>query len=191
MKLEQIIKNLLQTKDHVVIVFDGMSASLKTTYSTYLQNKYQARVIHMDDFYLPLDKREKDWEEKMAGNIDFVRFQEEVVDHINEDINLRKYSCKNKSYSDIICLRKTRLTIIEGAYALHPIIPKYFDEGFIFLVDDETQKARIIKREGINNAQNFIDKWVSRENYYLSYFHLKRKYLNITINDDDLGEENE
>lgn len=191
MKLEQTIKNLLQTKDHVIIVFDGMSASLKTTYSTYLKNKYQARVIHMDDFYLPLDKREKNWEQTIAGNIDFERFQKEVVDHLNEDIYLRKYCCKDKSYSDIICLKKTRLTIVEGAYSLHPNLPKYFDEGFIFLVDDEIQKTRIIGREGINNAKNFIDKWVSRENNYLSYFNLKEKYPCIIIKEEDLGDEHE
>ena len=54
--IEQI-KQLLKEKEYVVIAIDGCAASGKTTLAKKLSNMFSASVIHMDDFFLPLEKR--------------------------------------------------------------------------------------------------------------------------------------
>lgn len=36
-------------------------------------------VVHMDDYYLPPDRRAENWEQIPAGNMDLARFLQEVL----------------------------------------------------------------------------------------------------------------
>lgn len=177
--MEIVEKDILKLfeKQDVVVAIDGMSGSMKTSYAQYLASKYHGRIIHMDDYYLPHNLQTEKW----GGNIDFERFKEEVLSHLGEDIVMKKYNCHTASYSKEIILKKTKLTIIEGAYSLMPLLGKYFDLGYVFIVDEKAQIERLLKREGIEKTKIFIKKWIRLENAYLINFDLKNIYPTVNL----------
>ena len=66
------IKNLVVDKNApFVISIDGPCAGGKSTLASKLQEELNCNVVHMDDFYLPFDKRDKNWMNMTASHMDF------------------------------------------------------------------------------------------------------------------------
>ena len=64
----------------VLVAIDGMSASGKSTLGNLLKEKYQCNLFHMDDFFLRPEQRTKERLSEAGGNVDYKRFQEEILD---------------------------------------------------------------------------------------------------------------
>lgn len=169
------ITSFLKNKGSVVIAIDGMSGSGKTTYARELSKKFAARLIHMDDFFLPESLRNKDRLQEVGGNVHYERIKEEVIDRLKQDIEYSPFDCKTMSFLETIKLPYNVVTIIEGAYSLHPKFNKYYDISIYMGIDEELQKKRLIKRGGTKYYQNFKNKWIPLENQYLSIFRISEK----------------
>ena len=187
-QIEQILADIykiLELKESIVIAIDGMAASGKTTLSKIISSYFDARIIHMDDFFLPLDLRTNERFKTPGGNVHYERFIEEVIPSINGDIDYRRFNCSMMNYDNNIVLKYKPVTIIEGSYSTHPLFGKYYDYLIFTEIDNEKQINRILCRDGEKLLQMFIDKWLKYECLYFDTFNIKQN-ANIIIKDMDV-----
>mgnify|MGYP003308840518 FL=1 len=170
--IEQI-KQLLKEKEYVVIAIDGCAASGKTTLAKKLSNMFNASVIHMDDFFLPLEKRTEERLNTPGGNIDYERFKEEVINNLDNDFTYNAFNCSIMKVDKEVFVKKTNLLIIEGSYSLHPYFGKYYDLSIFLDIDKDEQIDRIRNRDGEKLLKMFIEKWIKYETNYHDYYNIK------------------
>lgn len=170
-----MITTLKMSNRNLIIAIDGMCASGKTTIAGLLAKLYDTRVIHMDDFFLPLNLRTPSRYEEIGGNIDYVRFKKEIIEKLDQDILYKPYNCKTISFTNELRLPLCEITIIEGSYALHPNFGEYYDLAIFVEVSNEEQIERIIHRNGINQINIFKEKWIKLENTYFEHFNIKKR----------------
>lgn len=161
-----------------LIIIDGRSGAGKTTYA----NSISKNVVHMDDFFLPIELRTEERLKEIGGNIHYERFYEEVVCPISEaargsapgSFKYRIFNCKEMSYVGEREISLTEDIVIEGAYSMHP----YFKwdelalthaltiEKIFMDISPEEQEARIKARNGQTVWEIFRDKWIPLEEAY-------------------------
>ena len=66
-------------KNFVMVAIDGKCTSGKTTLASKLAEIYDCNVFHMDDFFLRPEQRTSERFAEIGGNVDYERFQEEVL----------------------------------------------------------------------------------------------------------------
>ena len=96
-KIRIIIDELFKTSPNIVIAIDGNSCSGKTTLANQLKKIYNCNVIHMDDYFLPLNKRTKERLLMPGGNINFEKFYDDIIKNLGKDLILEAFDCKTKS----------------------------------------------------------------------------------------------
>ena len=62
-----------------IIAIDGRCAAGKTTLAARLAKELGGDVIHMDDFFLPLELRTEERFREPGGNVHYERFKTEVL----------------------------------------------------------------------------------------------------------------
>lgn len=167
------IKQLLKEKEYVIVAIDGCAASGKTTTAKQLSDIFNASIIHMDDFFLPLEKRTEERLNTPGGNIDYERFKEEVINNLDKDFTYNAFNCSIMKIDKAVFIKRTNLLIIEGSYSLHPYFGKYYDLSVFLDIDTEKQIERIRNRDGEIMLKNFIDKWIKYETLYHDFYKIK------------------
>ena len=66
-----------------------------------------------------------------------------------------------------------RLTVVEGAYSMHPDLRGYYDFSVFLDVPEKIRKARITKRNKPYLADKFFNEWIPMENRYFSEMKIK------------------
>lgn len=180
--IKEISKNLLD-KQRVIVAIDGKAASGKTTAANLLSSLYKTEIIHMDDFFLPIELRTEKRLNEPGGNVHYERFKEEVISKLNNDnsFEYKKFDCSIMDYNGTASINKSKLLIIEGAYSLHPLFKKYYDISAFFEISEKQQMDRILKRNGEKMAGIFKSKWIPMENQYIEHFNIKDN-CNFVIN---------
>jgi len=160
-----------------VISFDGLAGSGKTTLANLLGQVLNSSLVHMDDFFLPLNLRSKEREDQAGGNVHYERFRDQVVDNLKsgEAFSYARFDCKIMDYSEEVIIRQTPFIIVEGSYSRHPYFGDYSDLKVFCLVSESEQKSRIEKRNGKDMLKVFESKWIPMENKYLKTFKIKEK----------------
>ncbi len=171
--IETKIKELLEKKEFVIVSIDGCAASGKTTLAEKLKEQFCCSIIHMDDFFLPLEKRTIDRLNEPGGNIDYERFYDEVIKNLGSDINYGVFDCSVMKINNYQHVPKCKLLIIEGSYALHPYFGKYYDLSIFLDIDYDIQVDRIRKRNGEKMLKMFVDKWIKFEEEYHNKYNIK------------------
>lgn len=122
-------------------------------------------------------------ENQHATNIDFNKITDEIINkiYLKEDITYQPFDFKTHKHLNYITKSYKRLTIIEGAYSMHPKLFDNYQYKIFFKTSKLTQIKRIIKRSGINKTFIFIKKWIPLENKYHNDLKIKYK-SNIIIN---------
>ena len=166
------IKDIRQERGSCIVAIDGNSGSGKSTVAAQISAACGgATVIHMDDFFLPFELRTTDRLAEPGGNIDYERFNNEVIKGISSgrSFSYRVFSCSNGTYS----LKKafcSPVYIIEGVYSLHPHWINSIDLKIFFKIDAKTQQERILYRNGPEMLRNFTEKWIPMENSYFNFY---------------------
>lgn len=155
-------------KGNVRLAIEGGSASGKTTLGGLLEKIYGCTVFHMDDFFLRPQQRTPERYAEIGGNVDRERFLSEVLIPLSrgEDIEYRKFDCSVMDLGPVERVTPERLTVIEGAYSMHPELAGYYDLSVFLDVSPEKQRERIIKRNGPKMAQRFFGEWIPLETKY-------------------------
>ena len=170
--LESVIKqidDLLTQKDAVFVAIDGKCTSGKTTLASKLAKPYDCNVFHMDDFFLRPEQRTPERFAEVGGNVDYERFQEEVLLPLksSKTFSYRPFDCKTFTLSDPVIVTPKRLNIIEGTYSHHPYFGNPYDLKILLTIDEETQRRRILDRPEFLHKR-FFEEWIPMENRYFA-----------------------
>ena len=67
------------------------------------------------------------------------------------------------------------VTIIEGSYSCHPVLWDFYDLRIFLNINAEEQLQRIKRRNGIEAAQVFSNKWIPMEEKYFSEYNIQKR----------------
>ena len=162
------IDGLLETKGGGIVAIDGGSAAGKTTLVAWLERLYDCRVFHMDDFFLRPHQRTPDRLAEPGGIVDLERFREEVLEPVcrGETVQLRRYDCHTGLLSSSEEQPPKKLTVVEGAYSMHPELAGVYDLTAFLAISPEEQRRRIELRNDPESRQLFFDRWIPLEQRY-------------------------
>ncbi len=159
----------------LVIAIDGRSASGKTTLAESLLEYYDCNVFHMDDFFLQPSQRTEKRLAQIGGNVDYERFEQEVLSTVlkKERVMYRRYLCYKQTIAESETIPYKPLTIIEGAYSMHPYFKNPYSLRIFMDIDSERQLEMIAKRNGVDMVDRFKTEWIPKENAYIEAFKIK------------------
>lgn len=164
-------------KGPVTLAIEGGSGSGKTTLSELLHQVYDCTVFHMDDFFLRPEQRTPERFAEPGGNVDRERFLAEVLLPLRngETVQYRRFDCGTFTILPPEEKVPSKLTIIEGAYSMHPELEEYYDLSVFLDIAPELQKARIGKRNTPDLANRFFTEWIPMEQRYFACMKVKEK----------------
>lgn len=159
----------------LALAIDGRCAAGKTTLARELSAALGAPVVHMDDFFLPFEKRTPGRLAQPGGNFDLERFMEEVYAPLSrgEAFSYGVFDCSRGVIGAERTIPRAGVVIVEGAYSLHPELQPLYGLRIFCDVDAETQLARLKKRESAASFENFVKKWIPMEEKYLAAFNIE------------------
>ena len=171
------LRKLDITKSHIVINIDGKSAAGKSTLAEQLATLLNGELVHCDDFFLPPDLRTEERLNEIGGNIHYERLKNEVIDNLKKPkvISYKAFDCQTSTYKEKNFLMNKKYVIVEGAYSSHPYFENYSDYKIFLELDKETQRERILKRNGEEMLERFLNEWVPKEDNYFEKFQIAEK----------------
>ena len=171
------IAKLLSKKDRIVVAIDGNCGSGKSTLGRRIANIFNANLFCMDDFFLTTELRTVSRMNEVGGNVDYVRFKNEIIKGINnrKPFQFRPYDCKIQSFSSPINVTPKSVNIIEGSYSLHPTLIEFYDLKIFLEISQKLQQKRILARNGPDVLERFQNQWIPLENLYFKTFLIKEK----------------
>ena len=170
-----------------IVAIDGRCASGKTTLAAELKRLYDFNVVHMDDFYLPFNKRTAEIASLPGGHMDYTRLLNEILIPFSSVGNATyiPYDCHNDKFLKSVPLDCNKGLIIEGSYSLYPKLRNYYSIKAFLDISKELQLKRLAARN-INMLQNFIDTWIPKEEYYFEKCDVKNA-CDIVISSNELS----
>lgn len=160
----------MSKNDRVLLAIDGACASGKTTLAAFLNRLYNCPIFHMDDFFLRPEQRTPARYAEPGGNVDRERFLSEVLIPLRagETVQYRRFDCATFTLLPPKPIVPGRLNVVEGTYSLHPALEGQYDLSAVLKIAPDTQRDRIVKRNGLEMAQRFFDTWIPLEERYFS-----------------------
>lgn len=152
----------------IIVSIDGRCGSGKTSLAEVIRKVFPCNVFHIDDYYLPMDKRQENWEQFSGGNIDFERFKRDVLLPAVQGgtIMYRPYNCQSGTYEKTEQIPSCMLTVVEGSYSAHPILAEEYDLKVFLTCSKEVQRIRLKEREG-EYYPAFEQRWIPMEENYI------------------------
>ena len=171
------IDRLTAERERVLVAIEGGSASGKTTLGKLLQSVYGCTVFRMDDFFLRPEQRTEERFSEPGGNVDRERFLEEVLLPLHEGkaVDYRRFDCATFTIAPPQRIEPEKLSIVEGAYSMHPDLAPYYDLSVFLAVSAEKQRERILKRNAPAHAKQFFDRWIPLEQRYFDALDVKMR----------------
>ncbi len=159
------------------LAIEGRSASGKSTLASLLEAIYGCTVFHTDDFFLQPAQRTPARLAEVGGNMDRERFLMEVLFPLSQGqaVQYRRFDCGTFTLQPPEEKRATPLTVIEGAYCMHPGLCHFYDFAVFMDIDADLQRKRILKRNGEALAQRFFNEWIPMEEKYIAALHVKER----------------
>ena len=180
--LESRIAALLAQKPRVLIALDGMSASGKTTLAAALAGRFSSSAVT-----IPFEDRFPGYFDAQLSNADIARFDREVLTPLlsGQAACYRPYVCHPEPgfLPPVTIAADTRLLIVEGAYCLHPRLFDRYDLRVLCTVSPETQRARILARNGSAQLERFLRLWIPMENRHIATHSLADR-CDLTLSGD-------
>lgn len=170
------VETLCAAGKNAVVGIDGRCGSGKTTLAQQLQERFDCPIIHMDDFYLPVDERAENWLEVPAGNMDLERVRREVLNPLcrGEAVCYRPFDCHSGTRKAAVMLPQCPLTVVEGSYAHHPVLRDGYDLTIFVTCGQREQSRRLMLREG-ERFVHFQRRWIPKEEQYFSAFRVQER----------------
>lgn len=167
----------VNSKTPFIIAVDGRCGAGKTTFADLLRRELDCNIIHADHFFLQRQQRTERRLAEAGSNIDYERLVEEVLKPLAAGLpfSYQIFDCKTMSLAEKICINPKRAAVVEGSYSCHPSMWNYYDLKIFMDIDKESQKNRIIRRNGKEQAEMFFNKWIPmEEKYFKAYDILNR-----------------
>lgn len=167
----------------VNVAIEGVCGAGKTTLSALLADRYECNLFHMDDFFLRPEQRTPARYAQAGGNVDYERFQEEIVEHLQDRGGLvyRPFDCGSMQLGEAREVPYRKLNIVEGAYCCHPYFGDIYQLRFFVDLSAVEQRERILARNGGVMYQRFRDEWIPMENRYFETYKIREKCMRIRM----------
>lgn len=182
-KFLSLFENLdrLLKQGPTVIAIDGGSASGKTTLASILEKIYGCTVFHVDDYFLRPEQRTEQRLSEIGGNFDRERFLDEILIPLKKKkkISYRRFNCAEQKLEEAETVPPKKLTVIEGAYSMHPELEPYYTHSVFLDITPEHQKERILKRNSPRFANRFFNEWIPLEELYFSRTNVKERCAQV------------
>ena len=165
------VEKCLARRQHAVIAIDGPCGSGKSSLAALLSDLFPSRVLHMDDYYLPLPQRACDWEQIPCGNMDLERFRRQALLPAAENMPIayQPYSCQKGQLLTAATLPAAPLTIVEGSYCQHPLLAPHYDLKIFLRCESQEQLSRLGRRE-TTRLDAYLQRWIPLEQSYYRAF---------------------
>lgn len=177
-KLIESIDSSLAFRGRVTVAIDGNSGAGKTSLAGLLGSIYDANILHMDDFFLPQDKKTPERLATPGGNSDVERFKDEVLRHLTQlnpkPFSYRPYDCQSGGYGEPVEITPRPVSIVEGVYSLHPRLARAFDVKVFMKAAPDVQRARILARSNAEMLERFEREWIPLEDAYFSALRIEK-----------------
>ena len=175
-----LIEDAISAKGRALVALDGMAAGGKTTLAAAISRAVPGSyVVHMDDFFLPQEKRTREHYARTLAWADVERVRSEVLAplHRGEGAVYRPYvhHPKPEFLAPVHIPASFRAVIVEGAYALNPALFSFYDLRFLLTVSPETQRQRILERNGEAMLPRFLSEWIPMENRHIAANNLESR----------------
>lgn len=166
-QIQDRIEELMSQKEQVIVAIDGSCTSGKTTLAGILSERYDCNVFHMDDFFLRPEQRTPSRYAEIGGNVDYERFQEEVLLPLRsgEPFAYRPFDCSTFTLTQPVAVTPRKLAIIEGTYSHHPRFGEPYDLKLLLRITPELQRQRIMERPAFLHRR-FFEEWIPMEDRY-------------------------
>lgn len=163
-------------KKPLMISIDGRCGSGKTFLAEIIHRVFPCNIFHTDDYYMPLNKRQENWEKIPGGNMNFERLKENVIlPSINgSKVIYQPFDCKTDSLKNAVTVEPSNIVIIEGSYSNHPSLGENYDFKIFLTCQKEMQENRLKKREG-GYFSAFEKRWIPMEENYFKTFDVQKK----------------
>ena len=171
------IDKLLQDEKRIIIGIDGRSGSGKSSLANELAKTYDSNLFHMDDFFLPGKEKTEERLNQPGGNVDYMRFKDQVMDNLVSDkaFTYKIFDCNLQSLTEKRTISPKKLNIVEGVYSMHPLLIDSYQLKIFLDIDDESQRERIILRNGKDMYRKFKEEWIPLEDKYFQAFGIREK----------------
>ena len=180
------LKQKLGSARPLILTIDGMCGSGKTTLAAYLSTIFDAAVIHMDNFFLPFERKTKERLSEPGGNIDYERFIKIILPALEKrrPFSYMAYNCQTAAYDRKMEIPSCDLIIVEGSYSLHEQFGHYYDLS-LFLNVTPPEQLRRLEARCQNDAKftRFKTEWIPMENHYHEVQAVKQR-ADFLINTD-------
>jgi len=163
-------------KGPLILALDGPCASGKTTLARHLAKfRPRTRVFHMDDFFLPPEKRTPQRLAEPGGNVDYERAEEELFLPLSQGqcVSFRPFDCSLGDFGPLESYAPARLSIVEGSYSHHPVLAGYSGLRVFLDCGRFTRLERLKQRESPESYQRFLTRWIPLEDKYFDAFHIR------------------
>lgn len=185
------LTRLLREQGKILIAVDGNAASGKSTLaarlSAYFAPQCSVNVFHMDDFFLPPALRTPERLGEPGGNVHYERFRDEVLAGLasGAPFSYGVFDCSVMALTHRVTVQPAALSIVEGAYSMHPYFRAPYDLRIFMSASAETQRTRILARNGASMLTRFETIWIPMENAYFSAFRI-REQCDFVLHAEDL-----
>ena len=175
-KIKTAINSLVSNNQTILIAIEGPCTSGKTTLSNEIATEFDCNIIHIDDFFLPFERKTVERLSEPGGNVDYERFRDEVVKNIKSDKNFSYgiFNCSHGKVTEQIELTPKKLTIVEGVYSMHPYYGDIYNYKIFLDINEETKIERL-KIRSPEKLDRFINEWIPMENKYFEEYRIKEK----------------
>lgn len=160
-----------------IVSIDGPCTSGKSTLAEILSEVFGASVLHVDDFFLQPHQRTPERLAEPGGNFDRERLLQEALLPLRAGRNFtyRPYNCAVQRIGDPVAFHVTPLTLVEGVYGQHPDLRDAYDLTAFLQIDADTQRERVLRRNGEAMLRRFEQEWIPMENAYFKAFHIAER----------------
>ncbi len=175
--LKSLVDQKLQSQPRVVLAIDGPCGGGKSTLGKALKTAYAdlgCELFHMDDFFLTPDQRTAERLTQPGGNVDRERFLAEVLQNIvkGEPFTYRRFDCQTGEFVPVSA-KPGKLSIVEGAYALHPDLRQHYGVRIFLDIKPKAQLERLRGRVGEEKLKRFTGQWIPLENRYFDALNIR------------------
>lgn len=173
----------------LLIAIDGRCAAGKTTLAAELQGETGCNVVHMDDFFLRPEQRTAQRLAQSGGNVDWERFQAEVLIPLRQGISFsyHPYDCRTQALKEAVQVSPRAVTLVEGSYSCHPQLWNYYGLRLFLTVDPQEQLRRIRLRSGPEALEVFRTRWIPLEEQYFRAFSIPER-CDARFSTDGMGQ---
>ena len=170
------IEALRAREGRAFVAIDGRCGSGKSTLAALLAARFDACLLHADDFFLRPEQRTPARLAQPGGNFDRERFYAEALAPLlaGRDALYRPYDCHAGALKAPQRAPARPVVLAEGSYSCHPELWGCYGLHVFVTAPLDVRLARLARRPGAD-LEAFRTRWIPLEEAYIAAFQLEAR----------------